>query len=286
MQSLARHVYMEDHFPGVTLGAILLEDGLIQVDAPPSPEDVRTWRGALMTLGGGSHRILVNLDAHPDRTLGARAMDCMVMAQEKTVAVFRSRPTTFKAQGDETGSDWENIPGLSSIRWVFPELTFDEGITLHWGEMTVKVEYHPGPATGASWVILPELQIVFVGDAVLRNQPPFLANADLPAWLDTLSLLGSPAFKGWQVVSGRSGLVEADSIRSQIHFLKMAQTKIGKFAQKKPSLEALDDLAKTLLGEFKVANKYQAKYLRRLKHGIYQYYIHNFQPTDRAGVEE
>jgi len=64
--------------------------------------------------------------------------------------------------------------------------------------MTVKVEYHPGPATGASWVILPELQIVFVGDAVLRNQPPFLANADLPTWLDTLSLLGSPAFKGWQ----------------------------------------------------------------------------------------
>jgi glyoxylase-like metal-dependent hydrolase (beta-lactamase superfamily II) len=253
MQSLARHVYIEDHFPGVTLGAILLEEGLVQVDAPPSPEDVRTWRGALMTLGGSSQRLLVNLDAHPDRTLGARAMDCMVLAQEKTVAVFRSRPTTFKAQGDETGSDWEGIPGLSSIRWIFPELTFDQDMTIHWGDMTVRMEYHPGPATGASWVILPEVKIVFVGDAVLRNQPPFL---------------------------------EPECIRYQVHFLKLAQTRIGKFAQKKTSLEALDDLGKSLLGEFKVPSKNQAKYLRRLKHGIYQYYIHNFQPSDRAAAEE
>ncbi len=286
MQSLARHVYIEDHFPGVTLGAILLEEGLVQVDAPPSPEDVRTWRGALMTLGGSSQRLLINLDAHPDRTLGARAMDCMVLAQEKTVAVFRSRPTTFKAQGDETGSDWEGIPGLNSIRWVFPELTFDQEMTIHWGEVTVRVEYHPGPSTGASWVILPELKIVFVGDVVLRNQPPFLANADIPAWLETLSVLGSVKYKGWQVVAGRGGVVEPEYIRSQAHFLKLAQTRISKFAQKKTSLDALDDMAKSLLGEFKVPQKSQAKYLRRLKHGIYQYFIHNFQPSDRMAVEE
>jgi hypothetical protein len=117
MQAIAKDVYIEDGYSGVTLGAIPLAHGLIQVDAPPSPEDGRAWRAALLNMGGGSERLLVNLDAHPDRTLGARAMDCTIVAHEKTAQVFRSRPNTFKAQGEETGADWESIAGLGNIRW-------------------------------------------------------------------------------------------------------------------------------------------------------------------------
>lgn len=87
MQSIAKDVYIETQYPGVTLGAINLAHGLIQVDAPPSPEDGRAWRAALLNLGGSSERMLVHLDAHPDRTLGARAMDCTVVAQERTAQV-------------------------------------------------------------------------------------------------------------------------------------------------------------------------------------------------------
>ncbi|MBI4731218.1 MAG: hypothetical protein HY781_03660 [Chloroflexi bacterium] len=286
MQAIARDIYIEDQYPGVTLGAIPLTHGLIQVDAPPSPEDGRAWRAALLNLSSSSERLLINLDAHPDRTLGARAMDCTVLAHEKAAAVFRSRPTTFKAQGEETGADWESIPGLGNVRWVPPELTFSQEMTLHWGDITVVVEHHPGPAVGASWVILPELKVVFIGDAVMRGQPPFLSNADIPAWQETLKLLGSPAYRGWQVVSGRGGLVNADHIRTQADFLKQAQNKIEKLAQKKSSLEALENLATTLLGEFKVPASRQHKYIRRLRYGIYQYYIRHYQPSGRTTGEE
>src|SRR5512137_766112 len=109
MQAIAKDIYIENDYPGVTLGIISLEHGLLQIDAPPSPEDARMWRAAMLNLGGGPERLLINLDAHPDRTLGARAMDCSVIAHETTAQVFRSRPNTFKAQGDETGADWERI---------------------------------------------------------------------------------------------------------------------------------------------------------------------------------
>ena len=137
MQSIADNVYIEDHYLGVTLGVIQQTRGLIQVDAPPSPEDSRSWRAALMSLSGGPERVLVNLDAHPDRTLGARAMDCTVIAQEKTAQIFRSRPTTFKAQGTETGSEWETIPGLGTVRWAPPEISFTNQMSLHWGDTPV-----------------------------------------------------------------------------------------------------------------------------------------------------
>ncbi len=145
MREIAKDVYIEDDYLGVTLGAIPLSHGLIQIDAPPSPEDCRAWRAALLNLGGGAERMLINLDAHPDRTLGARAMDCTIVAHERTAQVFRSRPNTFKAQGEETGADWESIPGLGNIRWILPEITFSQEMTIHWGDTEILLEYHPGP---------------------------------------------------------------------------------------------------------------------------------------------
>ena len=137
MDAISKNVYIEDRYLGVTLGVIVQPRGLVQIDAPPSPEDGRIWRASLMGMGGGPERVLINLDAHPDRTLGARAMDCTVIAHEKTAQAFRNRPNTFKAQGDETGANWEAIPGLGSVRWAPPEISFVEKMTLHWGDMPI-----------------------------------------------------------------------------------------------------------------------------------------------------
>ena len=205
MDTIAKNVFVEDQFPGVTLGVISQSRGLIQIDAPPAPEDGRSWRASMMGMGEGHERVLVNLDSHPDRTLGVRAMDCTVIAHEKTALAFQNRPNTFKAQGDETGANWEGIPGLGSVRWAPPEISFAQQMTLHWSDTPVILESHPGPTSGAIWVILPDEKIVFVGDAVAKGRPPFLAHADIPAWLEALELLQSADYKGYTVVSGRGG---------------------------------------------------------------------------------
>ncbi len=287
MQAIAKDIYIEDAYPGVTLGVISLTHGLLQIDAPPSPEDARAWRAALLSLGGGSERLLVNLDAHPDRTLGARAMDCTIIAQEKTAQVFRSRPNTFKAQGEDTGADWESIPGLGNVRWIMPEITFSHQMGLHWDENApIELEHHPGPSVGATWVILPEEKVIFVGDAVLRNQPPFLAGADMPAWLDTLKLLLSSEYRGWLVVSSRGGLVNADAIRAQRDFLEQVLNKLEKIAQKKSSPDAVENLITPLLNSFKVpANRHQ-KYAQRLRYGLTHYYARHYHPNSNLGGEE
>jgi len=115
MQEISEHVYIERAYPGVTLGAINWPHGLILIDSPFRPEDVRAWRASLLNLGGGVERLLVNLDVHADRKLGARAMECTVVGHEKMAHVFRNRPVTFKAQGNETGAEWEQYNGLGSI---------------------------------------------------------------------------------------------------------------------------------------------------------------------------
>jgi glyoxylase-like metal-dependent hydrolase (beta-lactamase superfamily II) len=285
MQTIATDIYIDDHYLGATVGAISLPHGLVQIDAPPSPEDGRSWRAALMNMGSGAERLLIVLDAHPDRTLGARAMDCAIIAQEKTAHVFRNRPTTFKSQGEETGADWEIIPNLGNIRWAIPEITFSQQLAIHWSDSPVIVEHHPGPAAGAAWVILPEAKVVFIGDAVLKNQPPFLAGSDLAAWLDTLKLLLSSTYRNWLVVSGRGGVVPVEIIRTQRDYLERVLNRMEKISKKRSPSDAVEALIPSLLNPFKIPNSQLPKYTHRLRYGLQRYFAQHYR-TLASGTGE
>lgn len=286
MDAIANNIYIEDRFPGVTLGVISQPRGLIQIDAPPSPEDGRAWRASLMGMGNGPERVLINLDAHPDRTLGVRAMDCTVIAHEKTAQAFRNRPTTFKAQGDETGSNWEAISGLGSVRWAPPEISFVERMTIHWSETPILLESRLGPSAGAIWVHLPHEKVLFIGDAVLKGQPPFLASADLPKWIETLKLLQEAEYKGYAIVSGRSGIINQQNVRSQIEILKRINDKVEKLGKKKPAVPATDKLADQILKDFKAPAARQRQFLHRLRYGLHHYYIRHYLPASRQVLED
>ena len=283
MQEIEKNIFIEDQFPGVTLGVIVTPRGLIQIDAPPSPEDARSWRASLMSLGGGMERVLVNMDAHPDRTLGARSMDCTVIAHEKTAAIFRTRPGTFKAQGEETGADWESIPGLGSVRWAPPEISFSDKMILHWGDSPVFLEHRPGPSNGSIWVHMPEAKVLFIGDSVLKNQPPFLAGSNLKAWLGSLNTLMDTTFKGYTIVSSRGGVVTTATIKAQYDFLKHVKDKLDKVTGKKPKPAVVEKLVTSLLTWYKAPAARQKQFAQRLRYGVLYYnarQYHIASPSD------
>ncbi len=238
-----------------------------------------------MGMGNGPERVLVNLDSHPDRTLGARAMDCTVIAHEKTAFAFRNRPNTFKAQGDETGANWEAIPGLGSVRWAPPEISFVDQLSLHWGETPILLESHPGPTKGAIWAILPEQKIIFVGDAVLKGQPPFIAHADLPAWIEALGLLQTE-YKGYTVVSGRGGVVTSQVVKHQAEVLKRMLAKLEKLGKKRSAVASADKLADQMLKDFKAPAARQKQYAQRLRYGVHHYYIRHYHSSSRHAMDE
>ncbi len=271
MQEIAKNIYIEEQYPGVTLGVIVTPRGLIQIDAPPSPEDARAWRASLMNLSGGIERILVNLDAHPDRTLGARAMDCPVIAHEKTAQLFRSRPSIFKAQGEETGAEWETIAGLGSVRWAAPEISFTDQAILQWDEHPIILEHHPGPAHGAIWALIPHQKVIFIGDAALKNQPPFLAGSNIAEWISSLELLLSAEYKGYTIVSGRCGVITTSVVKNQIDFLKQVQSKLDKITTKKPQPATVEKIVTSLMTWFKAPAARQKQFAQRLRYGLLHY---------------
>ena len=286
MQEIAPNVYIESGFPGVTLAAINLPHGVVLIDSPFRVEDTRSWRSALTNLGGGVDRLLVNMDAQFDRTLGSRAMECTVVANEKVAQIFRNRPLTFKTQGSETGAEWEQYNGLGSIRWASPEITFTETMRINWEGAPVSLESHPGPAAGAIWAVLPEQKVVFLGDAVLKDQPPFLGGADLPAWIHTLKLLHEPAYQNYLLVSGRGGLVAQEEVRKQLDFLQKLHHKLETINAQDGTSDEAERLGPVLLKEFSIPTSRQSIYRQRLVWGLRQYYLRHYKPGSGDSLEE
>ncbi|MBI3159555.1 MAG: MBL fold metallo-hydrolase [Chloroflexi bacterium] len=274
MKEIAKSVFIQDAYPGVVLGALVLPGGTLLIDAPPRPDDGRAWLSALRAAGAGKERLAVTLDAHPDRTLGARILDCTLLAQRQAQAQFQQRAAVFKAVSLDSGAEWEALNGLSGLRWQAPTLAFGVHSRIHWDAEAILVESHPGPEPGACWVHAPLHQVVFVGDAVPLKQPPFLAHADLEAWLAALDLLLGKAYKGWQVVSARGGLVTEKHIRNFRRALADLHKRLEKIGEKPGALATAEKMIPKLLSAFESPARARTQHTQRLRYGLPRY-LHN-----------
>ncbi len=288
MLQIKKGIYYEDSYLGVTLGALVFPHGTITVDAPLRPEDARSWRSALMNLRGGTNRLMISLDSHLDRTLGARSMESTILSHQKTAQIYRNRPLVFKGQTAESGAEWETYNDVVGTRWVSPDITFTHQMTLHWGGPELVIEHHPGPTPGSIWVIIPEEQVMYVGDTIVPDQPPFLANAEIDEWLENIDLL-STTYKNFVIISGRRGPIAKEEIRAQVRHLKKIARQMERLAAKNALPEMTEDLIPKLLGDLSFPEENYEKYALRLRAGLYQYYsrqYHHQNTFDLSEIEE
>ncbi|HBX70340.1 MAG TPA: hypothetical protein DEH25_13415 [Chloroflexi bacterium] len=281
MQPIADGIFYEDAYPGVTLGAIIMPRGTLMIDAPLRAEDARTWKSMLLTHSRGTHRLLINLDAHPDRTIGVRHMDCTVIAQQNVLDTFDSRTSVFKGQPTGSSSEWENYPEVSGTRWSAPNITFSTKLNLHWGHLEIAIEHHPGPSTGSSWVIIPSEKIIFIGDTILIDQPPFLAKCNLPVWLEAISELRTPHYRDYTIVSGRGGPVSIEYVREQHEQLKGLNKRLDSLAEKRASPASTENLIEPFMEKLNFPLVFRDSYEQRLRYGLEQYYQRHYFPETK-----
>jgi len=284
MKQIEKGIYFEDSYSGVTVGAIIKSHGIIFIDAPLRNEDARAWRIQILKHATNTNRLLINLDHHPDRTLGARALETTIIAHQKTAHVFRNRPSVFKGQIVESGAEWEVSNDVVGSRWAAPDITFTDHLHFHWGSSRVTLEHHPGPAPGSIWAIIPESKVIFVGDTIMDNQPPFLASADLGLWIQSLDALIS-SYKNFTIISGRGGLVDIKSVRDQRRYLNKTLKGLERLAEKKAPIEDTEDLIPKLLDFPNLTPDRREHYFQRLRHGLYHYYTRHYWPSDLSNED-
>ncbi len=277
MQEISKHIFIETQYPGVTLGAIGRKHGLILVDSPFRQDDSRSWRSALLNLSGGVARMLIQLDAHMDRTMGAKALECTIVSHLDAASAFQNRPASIKAQTIDAGAEWESFNGLGSIRWGTPHITFSDQMIVHWDESPIHIVHKHGISEGSIWVELIEEKILFLGDAVVSQQTPFLGYADFPQWISHLTNLQSQKYQEYFFVGGRNGLLTQEDIHNQIIFLNVANDQLLDLASFKGNLDSVSKLVPDLMKRIPGIHPDQYDlYAKRLAYGLQNNYSRRF----------
>jgi glyoxylase-like metal-dependent hydrolase (beta-lactamase superfamily II) len=271
MQEISPNIFIETSYPGVTLAVIRCQRGLILIDAPLRLEDSRSWRSVLSAMNGGYERLLVVLDEHFDRTLGTRQMESISVGQDALNQALKDRPLSFKTQGQESGADWELVNNLGIVRWALPDISFTKRIDLYWDKFPIQLQTVPGPSHASIWVELPQQKIVFIGDTVIPNAPPFLAAADLPAWQEALNKLLSPTYKGYMLVSSRGGVITTNEVKDQAKFLGKVQQQLEKLEGKGMKDHEIESISLHLLKHFDSKSRHYEQFLSRLNYGLTHY---------------
>ncbi len=285
MIEIAPQVYLEDRFPGPRLGLVVLTRGLVLIDTPPCPDAAQTWQHAIRAMNGGfPDRVLVLLDHHPDRSLGAPVVDGTVMAHEATVDWFQSNPNYFRSQTDRRGHVWETCRTLQHPQWPHVHVAYTGRASIYFGDTPVYLLHRPGPAPGATWVEVPHARVLFIGDAVVLREPPSLEEADLPVWLEQLARL-KEAYRGWVVVGGRDGLLDLDrDVAEMEKRLRAWQEEMQTWARQKLTWSRVSRKVEAWLDLWQPRSERQAAMFRqRLLHGVAAYYRrHYVQPRRKS----
>ncbi len=278
MQEIEKDVFIESKYSGVVIGAIFAEQSCILIDAPFRIDDVKDWKSQLAKIKRSRcERLLVNLDTHLDRTLGVKGMECPVILQVNGLSMVKNRSTALRSQEVEAGAIWESYDGLGNMRWVSPEITFENDLHIQLGGKNITLEHHAGANPAGVWVKLTEEKVLFVGDSLLVNQPPFLAFADLELWLEDIHLLLSNEYRDYKIIGGRDGLLQREDIKEMRDQLKSMAASLDRLKEKGIVVETAALQASKWIKKYDASPENLDIYLNRLKWGLNAYFeLHKF----------
>jgi glyoxylase-like metal-dependent hydrolase (beta-lactamase superfamily II) len=278
MRKIASGIFIEDEYPAVMLGSVVTQEGVIAVDSPLRVDDTRAWIGTLSDIGRVQYLVL--LDSHIDRVLGARVLNIPTIGHDQTRIAMSGWSDSFKGRANPIGADADRLKRITGVRRAVPQLTFSDEMRIHLGEREFHFLHRPGPTSGAIWMVLPEAKVVFIGDAVTINEPPYFGNADIDQWLESLDDLRDNRFTSFKIIAGRDGLVKRNDINAMARFLRRIPNRLQDFSRHGAPPELADDYAKDLMSSYKKVPSVRAEIcMLRLKASMINLNSHLF-PTE------
>ncbi|WP_314173123.1 MBL fold metallo-hydrolase [Streptomyces winkii] len=154
------------------------------VDTAATARRAAALREALLASGAPAPSTVVNTHHHGDHTYG----NALFASGARVVGHEAYRRETLAA-GRQLHAIWPDVD-FGDIDVTAPSLTFRDELTLHVGEIEVRM-LHPGVAhtTGDTVVWLPEHGVVFTGDIVFHRGTPFISMGSLSGSLHALDRL-------------------------------------------------------------------------------------------------
>ena len=134
-------------------------------------------------------------------------------------------------------------------------------------------------------MILPNEKIIFVGDLIVKDQPPFIASANLAEWAKSLDYLQAH-FQDFRIVSGRGNLVSLSSAQVQRKMISTIHDQLENLARKQAGMDAVENLIQPLMVSIQAPSERQKQYTQRLLHGLRHYFARHYRSSSLIDESE
>lgn len=182
MQKITDNVYVETESSICNTGIVVTTEGVVIIDTPMAP----AWAKKLAAevAGYGPLRYVINTEPHPDHIAGNCYLGGTLVAQDGAYEGILS----VKVE-DITGMlqmmSPESLPLGDEFRFVTPQITFSDTLTLYLGKHTFHLTYMPGHTSASLAVYIPEERIIFTSDNINLGMPVF-RDALPHKWVESL----------------------------------------------------------------------------------------------------
>jgi len=266
MRKITSDVYIENKFPAVHLGLIVIDGRTMLIDSPIRLEDGRAWLHQVEEYGEPFYTVL--LDPHPDRVIGARDSQIPLVGHTVTSQIMAMKSDSFKGSAHPIGAETDRLKRVTGVSRSIPNLTLSDKMTIRLEGGEVELWHRPGPMEGSAWVVFHKREVIFIGDAVTVDEPPFVGDSNIPAWLETLDDLRSSGLRSYHLISSRDGEIDREEINTMARFLRKVQLRIERLEGMGEPDSSFDKIAAELLRDFSLSGSCDDRANLRLRVGL------------------
>jgi glyoxylase-like metal-dependent hydrolase (beta-lactamase superfamily II) len=165
------YVFTSGLFAEVTATVVFTDEGAILVDTLPFPQETRVIRDFIFQR---RTRVLyvINTHSHADHIYGT-----YLFPEAVVIAHYRCRQLLERHAEAGLAEAKKQTPQLADVTIRFPELLFNEGMTLRIGGKTIELTYSPGHSRDVITVHVLEDRLMIASDTVMPV--PYIVGGDL-----------------------------------------------------------------------------------------------------------
>jgi cyclase len=228
MHEVAPNVFVETEYHGANVGFVITGEGVILIDTPLLPKDARALRSEIEKRTNQEVTYIINTDHHRGHILGNQYFPgATVIAHEFAWKNMKSYGDSFRTRLlnlyrnriPEAVEEWRR-----HLEIVLPEITFTARTILYKGNTEIHLIPVGGHTPATTVVYFPNEKLLFAGDLVVTDRPPFLSQGDTKEWLQALTYLRQLNYD--VLIPGHGELSGKEATEKMSEFLRMVRRKV------------------------------------------------------------
>jgi cyclase len=228
LREIAPNIFVETEYHGANVAFISTGEGVILIDTPMLPEQARHWCTEIQKRTGQEVTYILNTDHHRAHVVGNQFFPtAAVVAHELAWKEMKSYGDSFRTRLLNMYSDrmpeavefWQE-----HLEIVPPEITYTGRTIFLKGGTEIHLIPLGGHTPATTVVFFPQERLLFAGDLVVTNRPPFLSQGDTKEWLAALTYLRRLDYD--ILIPGHGELTGKEATESMSSFLRLVRRKV------------------------------------------------------------